>query len=121
MPQPESHQKQDVGRLTTHLAADRDLDPGPVAGDDHLLYQSENPRMGRLVEMGDVLVDPVDSKRILHKIICTDAEEINLVGDPVDDQGDGWNLDHDAHRHPGRHLDPLGLQLLANLRDNTLG
>ena len=77
--------------------------------------------MRRLVEMSHMFVDPVDGERILHKIICTDAEKINLVGDPVDDQGDGWHLDHDAYRYPGRHLDPLGLQLLANLRDNTLG
>ena len=49
----------------------------PRAALDHPLQEPQHGGMGRLVEVGDVLVVAVDRERVLDEVVGADREEVD--------------------------------------------
>ena len=71
--------------------------------------------MQRLVEVRHRLVPTVNRQGVLDQIVRADGEEIDLLGQPVGDEGRRRHLDHHAQRHVGIARDPLAQEVAPHL------
>ena len=71
--------------------------------------------MRRLVEVGDLLVQPIHRQRVLDEVVGADAEKLHASGQAVGDHRRRWRLDHypDLNVLGERH--PLVAELFAAL------
>jgi len=63
------------------------------------LDQPQHSGVERFVQVGHVLVGPVDSDAVLNQVVGSDAEEIHLPGQQVRNGHRRRDLDHDPHGH----------------------
>ncbi len=94
--QVEAQEYGHVERLARHFPAQGDLYLPGVRVVHRLLDHPEHGGVERLVEIGDVFVDPVYGQGVLDQVVRADAEEIDLLGEEVGDHRGGGHLDHDA-------------------------
>ena len=52
-----------------------------------------------LVQIGDLLVTPVDRQRVLDQVVRADGEEVHPLGQKIGAQGGARHLDHRADLH----------------------
>ena len=64
--------------LCRHLPANGHWNPGLMGRLDHPSDDSQNGRMEGFIEIGDMLIDPIDGQGILDQVVRSDAEEIHL-------------------------------------------
>ena len=77
--------------------------------------------MGRLVEMGDLLVHAINCQRVLNQIVGPDTEKIYLAGQHVSRYGGAWDLDHRADLDFVGDVDLCLTQLFFALRQHFDG
>ena len=92
----QAEQQRHQHRVAGHLAADADPDLVRVGGVHGDLDQAQDGGVGRLVEVGDLLVHAVHGQRVLDEVVGADAEELDPLGQRVGDDGGGGGLDHRA-------------------------
>ncbi len=77
--------------------------------------------MKGLVHISHMLVDPVNGKGILNKIIGSNAEEIHMLGQDLGHSNCRWYLDHNAHFYVTVIFDVFAIQLVLHLAHNLFG
>ncbi len=70
----------------------------------------------RLVEVGYLLVRPIDGQRVLDQIVRADRQEVHLGGELTGDQNRGRRLDHAAEFDIRSVVDSFGVELRTHLR-----
>ena len=84
---------------------------------DHF-KQTQHGRMRGLIKMRDPFVHAIDCNRVLNKIVCSNAEEIDLVREHVGGNSGTGNFDHRAHLRLFADIDLRRAQLfLALIQD----
>jgi len=68
-----------------HFAAHARPDVRQAARSDRDADKAQNERMGQIVAMGDLLVQPVHSERVLDRVILLYAENLQSVGEGIVD------------------------------------
>src|SRR5579862_544958 len=99
IPESEAEEQEREVDVARHLAADGDRLPGPGAGIEDVLQETQDGRMSRLVERGDPLVGAVHRDGVGDEVVGAHAEEVHVGREHVGHHRGRGDLDHDADLH----------------------
>src|SRR3989338_8255352 len=77
--------------------------------------------VGGLIEIGDLLVDAVNSQRVLNQVIGANGEKVHLRRQEVAGHRRGGHFDHRPHLDLLGHRHSLLGELLAHLPEDFIG
>ena len=87
-----------------------------MAGANGVMNQRQHRRVQRIVEVVDLVIDPVDGQGVLDQIVGADRQEIQVAGEQVGTHRRCRNLDHATHRQVLIKGQPTLAQFLLGFR-----
>jgi hypothetical protein len=114
----QTQQKRDERGISCHLSADTHPEIIGVSRVGDHFEQTQYCRMCRLVKVRDLLVHPIDCKRILNQIVCSDTEKIDLGCQHAGADGCAWDFDHRANFESFGHIHFRAAQFLFALLEH---
>ena len=116
--QAQCQQQADEADVAGHFAAHGHRfacrDTGFYGGAD----QPKHGRIQRVVEIIDLIVDPVDRHRVLDQVVGADREKIQTAGENVGADRCRRDLDHATDLHLAIERHRLGRELTLDLGDH---